>query len=355
MSNLKMQLMRTGLDALYLARLHRAFEPFWGGIGVIFTLHHVRPEVAVPSSEQGFHPNRILEITPEFLDEVIGWVASRGLDLVTLEEACRRIRLGGDARRFVCFTIDDGYRDNLEHALPVFRRHGCPFTLFVTTSIVDGTAELWWQALEQAIARHVAVTATLDGERRLATETPEQKWTAFHRLYDRLREMDEDVQRAWMRDFAAAHDVDMTAICAAEALDWDGVRKMARDPLVTVGAHTVDHYALCKLPRARALAEMTESRRRIAEQLGEAPEFFCYPYGGPDAAGPREFALAREAGFAAAVTTRKGVVFPEHADHLHALPRVSLNGDYQDLRYVELFLSGAPFALWNGFRRVNAA
>jgi hypothetical protein len=42
-------------------------------------------------------------------------------------------------------------------------------------------------------------------------------------------------------------------------------------------------------------------------------------------------------------------------DHLTALPRVSLNGDYQSLTYTALYLSGAPFALWNGFQQVNAA
>jgi len=38
-----------------------------------------------------------------------------------------------------------------------------------------------------------------------------------------------------------------------------------------------------------------------------------------------------------------------------ALPRLSLSGDYQKLRYVEALLSGAPFALLNGMRRVKVA
>ena len=66
-------------------------------------------------------------------------------------------------------------------------------------------------------------------------------------------------------------------------------------------------------------------------------------------------ALAREAGFETAVTTRKGMLFPEHRRHLTALPRVSLSGDYQSPAYTSVFLSGAPFALWNRFQRVNAA
>ena len=83
------------------------------------------------------------------------------------------------------------------------------------------------------------------------------------------------------------------------------------------------------------------------------PDVFAYPYGDPTSAGPRDFDLIREAGFAAAVTTRKGLVFSAHKDHLTALPRLSLNGVYQKLRYVDVLLSGTAFALSNRFKHVN--
>ena len=73
------------------------------------------------------------------------------------------------------------------------------------------------------------------------------------------------------------------------------------------------------------------------------------------AAGPRESALARVAGYKTAVTTRPGMIFPESADHVTALPRVSLNGNYQDKRILPVLTSGAATAMWNGFRRIDAA
>jgi peptidoglycan/xylan/chitin deacetylase (PgdA/CDA1 family) len=82
---------------------------------------------------------------------------------------------------------------------------------------------------------------------------------------------------------------------------------------------------------------------------------FAYPYGDRVAAGPREFALAKAAGFKTAVTTRPGMIFPESAEYPTALPRVSLNGNFQDERILPVLTSGAATAMWNGFRRIDAA
>ena len=68
-----------------------------------------------------------------------------------------------------------------------------------------------------------------------------------------------------------------------------------------------------------------------------------------------EFTLARELGFRTAVTTRPGMIFPENAAHMMALPRISLNGNYQNTRFLSVLTSGAATAMWNGFRRVDAA
>jgi hypothetical protein len=55
------------------------------------------------------------------------------------------------------------------------------------------------------------------------------------------------------------------------------------------------------------------------------------------------------------VTTRKGLIHPRHAQELTALPRVSLNGDYQKARYVKVLLSGAPFAFFNMMPKVSGS
>jgi peptidoglycan/xylan/chitin deacetylase (PgdA/CDA1 family) len=93
----------------------------------------------------------------------------------------------------------------------------------------------------------------------------------------------------------------------------------------------------------------------IEAALSVRPRHLSYPVGDKTSAGPREFAIAGELGFKTAVTTRPGVLFPQHREHLTALPRISVNGEYQQMRYVRVLLSGAATAMWNGFRRVDAA
>lgn len=344
-------LFRAGLAALYYSGAHRLLAPVSQGCGLIFTLHQVSPET--PSR---FSPNRILKVTPDFLEAVIRLVRTADLDIVALDEAAERLAGGGSGRRFACFTLDDGYRDNLDHAYPVFRRHGVPFTLFVPSDYPDGRGELWWLALETVISgAEEVVLPTAMGEGALPARTSDEKEAAFDALYRWLRRADEQVQRAAVRQLCDRHGVDLGKLCADLIMTWPQIAELARDLLVTIGGHTMAHYALAKLPAHEALKEMIGGADAIERHLGVRPRHFSYPYGDAASAGAREFNLAREAGFLTAVTTRKGVLYPEHRHHLTALPRVSLNGDYQSLRFVELYLTGAPFALFNRFRKVDAA
>jgi len=346
-------ILRASLDVLYYSGISKMLSGVYAGVGAIFMLHHIRPGGGL---SDGFAPNAGLEITPEFLEVVIRFCKARGYRLVSLAEAVDRLRAGHTDEPFATFTIDDGYRDNLEYAQPVFKRHDCPFTIFIAPAITDGRCELWWRGLEDVIAGAPRIATEIAGEHiELACTTDHDKQAAFERLYWPIRHLEEHAQRDWIAEFCSSHGVDLAAMCRAKAMTWDEVRTIASDPLCTIGAHTVNHFAVARLKPEEAVLEAVGSRDRIAEELGQVPEFFAYPYGDESSAGPRDFRLMADAGFTAAVTTRKGLLYEAHKHHLTALPRVSLNGDYQDMRYVEVLLGGSAFALWNRFRKVNVA
>ena len=345
-------LIRAGLEALYFSGSHLALQPLFGGIGAILTLHHVRP-----ARTAAFQPNRLLEVTPDFLEALVLRLRRADVDLVSLDEMHRRLSERIFWRKFVCFTFDDGYRDNRDYAYPILARHGVPFALYVATSFPDRLGELWWLALEAVIAQRDRISLVIDDEdRHFDCRTVREKYRVFDAIYWWLRSLPtEQALRHAMRELCRRYRIDMTAFCADLCLTWDELTALARDPLVTIGAHTVNHPMLAKASEAQVRTELKMSRAVIEAALGKAPEHLAYPYGDPTTAGTREFAIAAELGFKTAVTTRPGVLFGEHGDHLTALPRLSLNGGYQDMRFIPVLMSGAATALCNGFKRVDAA
>ncbi len=351
MSHRSNQFVKLILDGFHVTRTHRLAAPWTRGIGAIFMLHQVAP----PSGE-AFEPSRILQVTPEFLEHTIGAVRASGYDILSLDEAHQRIVSGGGDKPFVCFTLDDGYRDNLTNAMPVFRAHDVPFTIYLPDRFADGEGDLWWLVLEEVIRRADEVAIEMPDEPWIFdTATLAGKNNAHREIYWWLRGIKEDDARNVVRTLALEHGVDGAAIARTLLMTWDEVRTMNTDPLVTIGAHTSGHFALAKLTEDRMRSEVATNLARLEEELGERPAHFSYPYGCQKSAGLREFDWVRALGMKTAVTTRKGMVFGEHAEHLTALPRFSLNGDFQNPRHLEVLLSGVPFALLNKGRRLNVA
>jgi len=352
MKQLRNNVIRAGLEALYFTGAHHLLRPIFSGVGAIFMLHHVRPP-----RDGEFQPNHHLEVTPEFLRSMLSHLRARGIDIITMDELHRRLIGRNFSRRFACFTFDDGYRDNRDFALPVMREFDAPLTVYVASDFAEGTGRMWWIALEMAIARASSIEARIGGvTARLDTSTPAAKQAAFDRLHHWLRGLpgEHDVQRE-IAALCAHHGVDDAAICRELCMSWDELKPFADDPLVTIGAHIITHCNLAKQSEEIAGHEMAISRARIEDALRRPVVHLAYPYGDKIAAGGREFALARAAGFKTAVTTRPGMIFAGSAGHLTALPRVSLNGNYQDVRILPVLTSGAATAMWNGFRRIDAA
>ncbi len=338
MAGLKYAAIRAAFEVFALPGVSGLIRRASPARGVIFTLHRV-----VPEAPARFSPNAILQVTPAFLDHAIGRVRELGLDIVDLDEAVTRLE-APEARPFAVFTFDDGYRDNLVHALPILRRHKAPFTLYIPTSFVDGVGQLWWQVIEDIVARQQAIGFTVEGEKRyLPTVTLAEKRAAYDQIYWYMREAPEVERITLLHELAESYGVDLDAHCRSLIMDWSELQAFADEPLCTIGAHTVHHYELAKLSEADARNEIEQSARILEAQLGRRPAHLSYPLGGPKSAGPREYDIAGSLGFRTAVTTKPGGLTPANRGTLMSLPRISLNGLFQARRYVDVFATGTIF------------
>lgn len=308
------------------------------GRGAIFMLHHVRPKVA-----RAFDPNAHLEITPEFLGTAIVQLKRDGYRFIALDDVPAALADEGGAP-FACFTLDDGYRNNLDHALPVFERYGVPFTVFVTGGFVDRTRTLWWETLADLLSAKSRFPFDFgSGVEMLASQSVAEKQTVFGRMAAYIHGRDEGAAVVALNAMALEQGIDALAITKTLTLDEAGLRLLIESPLASLGAHTISHRAVARLSDEQAAREIEASAVRVEAIVGKRPRSFAYPYGDRPAVSPRDHRLVADLGLKVAVTTLPGTLAAPAP--LHALPRISLNGHFQRARYVSALASGIPFRL----------
>ncbi len=324
---------RLVMDVARRTGLARLLSPLLSGIGCILMLHRVADRA--PGT---LGINDGLTVSPAFLDAMLTEVKRLGYALVSMDEAVAALQKGAHGK-FAAITLDDGYLDNLVNALPVFEAHGAPFTIYAAPALVDGRIALWWEEVDRIVCSQTMLGyATPAGPVELAAATHEEKKQAAGTLFAYVsRDLAEADQQAFLKglDPAAAPPAGSERL-----MRWDELKTISDHPLGTIGAHTLHHYSLGRLPEEEARREIVESGRVLRERLGAEVRHFAYPYGHAEAAGEREVRLAAEAGYISAVTTRHGVLQAGHHDHLHALPRISVNGRFQDVAYIRTMLSG---------------
>jgi peptidoglycan/xylan/chitin deacetylase (PgdA/CDA1 family) len=351
MAGLRYTLIGLALKSIAWSRLDRLVAGPLGGRGVILTFHHVRL-----ATDRIFPENALLEITPAFLEAVIRLLRSLSYDIIPLDAVPARLAEPRATGRFAVLTFDDAYADTRDYALPILKRYEAPATVFVCTGFAERTAPLWWLDLEDALRGADAIDLEWAGGHFMhPMRTPSERHAGFKRLYWALRERPEPEARAAIDQLVLKAGIDPLARVARLCMDWAELRDFAREPLITIGAHSVTHARLATLPAIQSQGEITDSKARIEAELGRSIRHFAYPLGDPRSAGIREFAFAQAAGFETGLTTRPGTLFAEHAEHRMALPRLSINGLFQSVEETRALLSGLPSLMFNRGRRLTVS
>jgi len=246
------------------------------------------------------------EVDAARFDAICGWLKD-WFNVMPLDTAVAALRNGSLPARAMAITFDDGYADNRGQAAPILQRHGLSATFFIATGFLDG-GRMWNDTLIEAV-RHcmlptLNLTGLLDGNDRLPLDTLAARRAAIGTLISHAKYLPAEQRQRFVDGVAARAEVLPPADLMLTSTQVRELRAMG----MQIGAHTVSHPILCKLPRAQARAEIETSRRVLEGVLDEPVSLFAYPNGKPgEDYSAESVALARDVGFDAAVSTAWGV------------------------------------------------
>ena len=295
-------------------------KQIYGGLGHILMFHRVTPK----SDKPRLFANSYLEVTPEFLDQTIQYFKSHGYAFISIDEVLSHISQKNN-NPFVIFTFDDGFKDNLEFAYPIFKKHNIPFTIYITTDFPDYKAILWWNHLENLVMTFDKLEIKLNNKiHSFTTASMEEKTFAFKALSRLIKQEDSTSFKDRLIQIFNPFDIDPFSGIEKLSLSWDEIHRLHKSSLVTVGAHTISHPVLNTLSEVNALEEIKNSKVKLENFLDTKISHFAYPFGGPSEIDDREVSLCERAGFSTAVTTFSANIFKSHIYTPLALPRIAV-------------------------------
>ena len=277
-------------------------------ITLILCYHRIAEDVDDP-----FH----LRVHPDnfaaHLEEIARWREPSTLS--DLSVSSRRPR--------VVVTFDDGYRDNLDVALPIAEAKGIPITVFITSGMLGDRNGFWWDRLAALLRARPTGTSEFSiavggssvgvpiGGRNLESDLRVVRRHLLPLPIQEIERVLDTVSLQW--------SVASTVSPQALPLTREEFRQLAAAELVTIGAHTVDHVRLGDRSSEEQVKTIAASKKELEQLLDRRICHFAYPFGRRDDFDDGTVDAVRLANFETACTTLPGNANP--STDRYRLPR----------------------------------
>jgi peptidoglycan/xylan/chitin deacetylase (PgdA/CDA1 family) len=294
--------MRTALGLLYRRGAFERLHHLWRRRLTVLAYHRIIDDRA--AGFEGLLEN--VSATPENFGAQID-LLRRWFHVVSLEQLLAWLEDGTELPDHAAMiTFDDGYRDNLDHGLPILQRYELPAVLFLATDCVGSSQPFFWDLAAYCFrrTRRIAADLPLCGFWRLPDERVRQR--ALHAWLTAAKRCpaDEYADLAWA--LAQALEVGVPSdTFIGQHLSWQQIRQLMRSG-VAIAAHTRSHAILSRIPPFRAREEVLSSKHRIETELGTPVRAFAYPNGLAQDYRPEDAAMLRGEGFKVAFTLIDG-------------------------------------------------
>ena len=287
----------------------------WRGRAAILCYHRVLPDEKVYNDN---NPQRNLAISETLFNEHMEYLVANH-KVVSMDELTKH--LNSKSEEFVvAVTFDDGYKDNLQNALPILQKFNIPAIIYISTRFPEGDCTMWWYELWELIKGERKISLDWKKEKiRLIIKSYSQKIKAYNKLNRLLVVENFHSQRELMKIIRRNNNpIHYDSIC----LQWNDIENLSKHHLIAIGSHAHTHCSLRHLKDEQVTWELEYSKKLIEKRINKVVNHLAFPFGTKNHVSKRDHIIARKCGYKTAVQTTVKVL--NKAEELYSLPRLSV-------------------------------
>jgi len=296
------------------ARRHRKLQDYW--------INHFQNHVTIVLYHRVTKTERDtleLEVTPETFEKHINWYKNK-FNIITADELADIVlHKKKIPAKSLLITFDDGYADNYLEALPILESNNVPALFFISSSKL-GTPELfWWDELEFLVFNYNTLPPEIriDDDEIIQTK---ERTLLFDNIHQRLKYGSLEQRNFILQNIRSQFTGEIENRKNYRIMTTVELKSLASSPLVTIGAHTLNHLSLSVQEPAIQKKEITENKIQLEDIIKKPIKFFAYPYGSTKDFNNTTIKQAGEAGFKLSFANYHG--FCSSATHPHKIPRI---------------------------------
>lgn len=224
---------------------------------------------------------------------------------------------------YASIVFDDGYKDNIEYALPVLAKYRVPASFYVVTDCIDKNIPTWTYILDYLFQYTRRAKLDLpfsflpEGLRTARFASQEERVVVVKKLKPFLKKIAHEERQLVLDEVQRRlDDVEIPKIM----MNWNELQQLSAAGH-KIGSHTVTHSMLGTIRDEEEVKwELQHSAERIEKELGFFPETISYPIGSYTATTMR---LAAEAGYKLGLAVHQKAYAPNVHGRFE-VPRIEL-------------------------------
>lgn len=268
-------------------------------IGHYVTIFMIHRSVAKDGSFQG--------VSPAQLEQCLIYAKNNNYHFASLDEVVHNaINNIEPDRPTLCFTLDDGFDDQVQELVPILLKYGAKPTIFVLSDFVDGIDWPWDSKIIYLIMNCKAkptqltfnnVTFDIDLSTIKAKNTSRRLLVKYAKTLPK-KELAEFILHI---SHELKTPIPETAPELYKSANWDQLRHFESLGL-TIGSHACSHHIFNSLSLGEVRSELNHAKSRLDAEIKSPSRIFCYPSGTAQDYSPQHADLVKELGYIAAVS-----------------------------------------------------